>query len=368
MSVIEQNQAFFPTPNGLAPSNPEKGGFIRQNITLGAGVAATLAMSTLQNEEILDTLQTLFIDNSTGANPVTIETGIGKVRYTIPGYSQAILPTFNVRGEQYSFTRADAGTLQIIFLNMPLPSLVWSVNAAGAIVTVANTVAVSVADGADVALGTTTDAAETDPTQAATVIALLKGILEVSGTTGHAVTIADGADVALGDTGDAAETNPGSAATLIALAKGLLTLAIAIEADTSAILTNTADIETLITNRLPVLGQALMAASSPVVIASDQSTVGVNQDGGATGTRSSVAGSSSDVQLLAANTARKGATVFNDSTAVLYLGLGATAASTTNYTTQIAPGGFYEVSAGFRGQVRGIWASATGNARVTELT
>jgi hypothetical protein len=87
-----------------------------------------------------------------------------------------------------------------------------------------------------------------------------------------------------------------------------------------------------------------------------------------TGTRSSVAGAASDTLILASNASRLGATIYNDSTAILYLGLGTTAASTTNYTLQIAANGYYETPADFTGQIRGIWASATGNARVTELT
>ena len=72
--------------------------------------------------------------------------------------------------------------------------------------------------------------------------------------------------------------------------------------------------------------------------------------------------------LLAANPNRRAFSVFNDSTAVLYLKLGGTA-STSSYTVQIAAGGFYELPAtwGYAGVVDGIWASATGNARVTEV-
>lgn len=66
---------------------------------------------------------------------------------------------------------------------------------------------------------------------------------------GGAVTIADGADVALGSTSDASETNPGLAATVISLLKGQLTQFNA---------------------RIPALGAALIAASVPVNIASNQ--------------------------------------------------------------------------------------------------
>jgi hypothetical protein len=88
----------------------------------------------------------------------------------------------------------------------------------------------------------------------------------------------------------------------------------------------------------------------------------------ATATLSNVNDSASSVTLLAANTARLGASVFNDSTSTLYLKLGTTA-STTSYTAQLQPYDLYEVPGGYTGVIDGIWsADASGAARVTELT
>lgn len=86
-----------------------------------------------------------------------------------------------------------------------------------------------------------------------------------------------------------------------------------------------------------------------------------------TATLSNVASSATNVTVLAANTARLGATVFNDSTAILYLKMGATA-STTSFTVKVTAGSYYEVPFGYSGVLDGIWDVATGNARVTELT
>lgn len=91
----------------------------------------------------------------------------------------------------------------------------------------------------------------------------------------------------------------------------------------------------------------------------------------ATGTLSNVASSATSVTVLAANAERIGATITNDSSALLYLKFGATA-STTSYTVVLAgaasaPFSYYEVPAGYTGIIDGIWASATGNARVTEI-
>lgn len=91
-----------------------------------------------------------------------------------------------------------------------------------------------------------------------------------------------------------------------------------------------------------------------------------------TGTRTSVAGAAADTLLLAANEKRVGATILNQSTAILYVGLGTAAASSTDCTIELPGNGgstsvYYEVPFGYTGQIRGRWATATGNARLTEL-
>jgi hypothetical protein len=83
----------------------------------------------------------------------------------------------------------------------------------------------------------------------------------------------------------------------------------------------------------------------------------------------SVAYSTNDGLLLAANANRLGATVYNAADRILYLVLGNTTASTSTYSLQIAAGGFYEVPYSFTGQIRGIWASGgSGAAKITEIT
>lgn len=86
-------------------------------------------------------------------------------------------------------------------------------------------------------------------------------------------------------------------------------------------------------------------------------------------TVSSVAVSATSVALFTAGPAWA-RYVFNDSTAVLYLKYG-TGASTTSHTVQIPAGGFFEFPGGsvfYRGDVEGIWSSATGAARCTEVS
>lgn len=89
-----------------------------------------------------------------------------------------------------------------------------------------------------------------------------------------------------------------------------------------------------------------------------------------TAARTSVTADDSDTMILAANALRRTFTVYNESTAVLYLALGSVAASLTDYTAQVPPGAYYEPPAGARVtcEVRGIWAAVDGSARVTEMT
>lgn len=148
-----------------------------------------------------------------------------------------------------------------------------------------------------------------------------------SGGGGGAVTVADGADVAQGTTTDAS-----SASTVIGLLKNLKA----------------------------ALAAALLVTSTPTP--------------SATATLANVAGSASSVTLVALNTNRLGATVVNDSTAILYIKYGS-AASTTSYNYVVAGsvggiGGVWEMptTPRYTGIITGIWSSATGNARVDELT
>jgi len=121
--------------------------------------------------------------------------------------------------------------------------------------------------------------------------------------------------------------------------------------------------------RTNTLGQKTAAASAPVVLASDQPAINVvtaAPAGPATAAVASVAASITPVTLVASNTARKGATVQNDSASALYLKLGSTA-SNVSYTCLMAAGSYYETPYGYTGIITGAWVSAVGAALVTEV-
>lgn len=86
-----------------------------------------------------------------------------------------------------------------------------------------------------------------------------------------------------------------------------------------------------------------------------------------TATLANAASSASSVTLFTSNANARGRTVYNDSTAVLYVKFGGTA-SATSFTVAVQPAGYYEFPTPlYTGVVDGIWASANGNARTTEV-
>lgn len=107
-----------------------------------------------------------------------------------------------------------------------------------------------------------------------------------------------------------------------------------------------------------LLGQKTKALSLPVTLANNPV---------AAATHSNVTGANADTQLLAANASRVGFTVFNDSTANMFLKYG-TAASATSNLVKVSPGGFYEDPWQWQGVVNAFWDAVNGAARIMELT
>lgn len=88
----------------------------------------------------------------------------------------------------------------------------------------------------------------------------------------------------------------------------------------------------------------------------------------ATAVLSSVSCSASSYTVLALNTARLGAMIVNESTALCYLKFGTTA-STTSYTVLLRPGAYYELPQPcYTGRIDAIQSSANGSLRITEIT
>lgn len=122
-----------------------------------------------------------------------------------------------------------------------------------------------------------------------------------------------------------------------------------------------------IDTKIPAQGQAVMAASLPVVIASNQTAIPVTVNVSTTAVLSSVSNAITSTVVLAANSSRKGFIVYNDSLAIVFLAFAATA-STTAFSTKIQPGAEYEPGEDYTGVISGIASAALGACRVTEFT
>ncbi len=86
-----------------------------------------------------------------------------------------------------------------------------------------------------------------------------------------------------------------------------------------------------------------------------------------TATKTSVTATTTSGIALASNTARRGATIQNEGSAIAFLAFGTTA-STSSYTIQIASGGYYEFPYNYTGAVSVITSAGTAVLRITELT
>lgn len=96
-------------------------------------------------------------------------------------------------------------------------------------------------------------------------------------------------------------------------------------------------------------------------------TVTVNPSG--TATQSGVSLAVTSFTIIASNSARKMLYLYNDSVNVLYVKLDGGTATTTNYSFQLPPGGYWESSeaAIFTNAIVGISLVATGIVKITEV-
>lgn len=80
-----------------------------------------------------------------------------------------------------------------------------------------------------------------------------------------------------------------------------------------------------------------------------------------------VSAATSTTTILAANSARDGASIWNASTATLYLEMGDTVSS-TDFAVALGSGDYFEVPYNYTGIITGVWTAVNGNAMVREYT
>lgn len=201
-------------------------------------------------------------------------------------------------------------------------------------------------------------------------LTVVEGILINTDSLGNKSTavrlgLLDGDDVTLGKKADAAATDSTSAWTAIAMLKGIFAKLAGTLTVGGTVTANQGGSNWSI-NNAQVAGTTISINQGSV----DGGTQRVAQGGAGTGTKTNVASSATSVTILAANTNRKGATIYNDSTQTLYLDLSGGTASNSSYSVQVSPQGYFELPgpAVYNGLITGIWAAANGNARVTEFS
>ena len=113
-----------------------------------------------------------------------------------------------------------------------------------------------------------------------------------------------------------------------------------------------------------------VAGTTPMKIDANGALVAKPATGTNTGGQTSVASTiTADTTLIAANTARVGLMIYNESTQTLFLLLGAGVESATVYSLQIPPNTLYEAPAAFVTlRASGHWVVANGSARITAVT
>lgn len=110
------------------------------------------------------------------------------------------------------------------------------------------------------------------------------------------------------------------------------------------------------------------AKAVAVVDAAGVQLSGFDHSRPATATITSVASSPTSVSLAAANAARRGLVITNDSTKILYIAFAATA-TVSAWTYKLGAGATVELPLnGYTGIVTGIWSAVNGSARITEIT
>ena len=201
-------------------------------------------------------------------------------------------------------------------------------------------------------------------------IAAPSSVMVNNGAGGAAVNIQDGGNSITVDNAnlDVALSTRASEATLATRASEATLATRASEATLATMLTLAG-----FQARINTLGQKTMAASTPVVLASDQSAIPVTlPTAPATSTNTSVARATTvgGVLILAANALRKGATIANNTGAILYIKFAAIGGtSATSFTARLVANAYIEIPFGYTGDISGIWASAgAGTALVSELT
>jgi hypothetical protein len=328
-------------------------------VTLAAVLSALQAGITVTTGGLTDTqLRASAVPISSaaegGVGDAAWTTGNGSIIAILKGIFGKLAGTLTVSG---TVTSTPSGTQAVSAAALPLP--------AGAATETSNAATAAAA-------GTTADTAYVSG--AGTIVAILKGIFglvtsgnqktQLVGSGGNVAAVSAGGSLSISNLGQSiTDNNAFTDGTSPVLPIGYILDEVA----GTALTENDAGAARMDSKRAQVLTLEDATTRGQRAAVDANGALSTKEKRAATPTVGNVASSATTGTLLASNAARLGAAVYNDSTQILYLKLGATA-SATSHTVQLVAGAYYEVPFGYTGVIDGIWASANGAARVTEVT
>lgn len=144
----------------------------------GADVTDFQFPTGTSGQQTFGTPLTAFIDNAQNNFPLQVSVGATQQSFPVPANSTGYYLLDAIPGATIEAVSGgnSTGPVEFIFYNYARTPFVWYKFGT-------NVSAVTIADGADAALGSTTDAAVTNPASNATLIAIEKGLLTLLGGT-----------------------------------------------------------------------------------------------------------------------------------------------------------------------------------------
>lgn len=317
--------------------------FATYNVDFSVAASIEFDFTVINQQQVLGVIKGMFIDNSSNPNEVTVSVSNTDQYFTVPAYAEGV---FKIDAQINSRIKleTDGGAsdqVTVTFYNREVAPSVWY--RYGAInKDIALKMQGANASGSNLDTDTFNNPFPMAGRQADGTLTPI--LVDAQGKVGI-----DNLNVNIGavfgpDAVGTAPTKPGILTAVLDSAGNVIDLSLDANGDLPVA-------DDITHNKLDAIIAALGGSTNPT-----------------NGAASSVASTNVDTVILAANAARKGVTVFNDSTAILYLLLANAVSSNAVYTVQIAAGGYYEVPFGYTGIIKGVWSAVNGAARVTEIS
>lgn len=109
--------------NGLIP--PEGPKVVPLSADFSAAASYTINFLLTQSQQFMSQIVSVFVDNSTNDQEVSITVGVINQVLKIPAHSQAYLPLFAPKNTVLTVASTGAHVVGFFFVNVPLPAAVW---------------------------------------------------------------------------------------------------------------------------------------------------------------------------------------------------------------------------------------------------